>query len=167
MKQTVDNWLDLAALPNTAVIRDKSGDVYERRAGEWCGYETRPLNDQQMAKYVPIIVLDSGHFPGRLAAAGAALEQTAVVDGPMDPKDVARIALEAADAWEGEEYGGQPTITLYHDAEDSEESLHSYLHDALLDLEDEPHGHSPTVTTTVAEIMHKVWDVIEERTATE
>jgi hypothetical protein len=165
-KQIVDNWLDLAALPDTAVIRDRDGDVFERRGGVWCGYEVANLSDNLMAKMLPVTVLDNGHFPGRLQAGAAAIAQTSAgADGPMDPEDIARIVLEAADAWEGEEYGGQPTITLYHDADDSEASLHSYLHDALLDLEDDPDG-GRTFTTTVDAIMGKVWEVIEERTAT-
>ena len=47
----------LTELPNGAVIRDSSGDVFERRAGEWCGYETRPLTDKLLSKYLPVEVL--------------------------------------------------------------------------------------------------------------
>lgn len=162
-KQAANDWFDLISLADTAVIRDKHGDVFEKRGGLWCGHETKPLNDNEMRKFLPAIVLDNGHFPGRLAAAGAALAQTGVADTMADPTDIARIALEAADAWERTEFGGSPTITVYHDAEDSEESLRSYIHDALLDHEDE----NNLIHMTANEITEKVWDVIEERTATE
>jgi hypothetical protein len=118
-----------------------------------------------MAKHLPAIVLDNGHFPGRLAAASAALEQTAVVDGPMEPEDVARIALEAADAWERTEFGGRPTVELYHDADDSEESLHSYIHDALLELATD--DADQIIDRPLSAILETVWDAIEERTVTE
>jgi hypothetical protein len=166
-KQTANDYVDLVGLPNTAVIRDSSGDVYERRGGEWCGYECAPLNDHQMAKHLPVTVLDNGHFPGRLQAGAHAIGQTScAADGPMEAEDIARIVLEAADAWEKEEFGGEPTIELYHDPDDSEASLHSYIHDALLDLADDPDGGS-AVNSTVEAITAKVWEVIEERTVTE
>lgn len=163
-KQIANDYVDLVGLPDTAVIRDKQGDVFERRGGVWCGFECMPLTDMEMVKFLPATVLDNGHFPGRLAAAGAALAQTAVVDGPMEPEDVARIALEAADAWEREEFGGRPTVELYHDADDSEESLHSYIHDALLDLTNDD---GEIIDRPLSTILDTVWDAIEERTVTE
>lgn len=51
---------ELRQLPNTAVIRDKHGDVSEKRAGAWCSHETKPLNDHYMARYLPAKVLDEG-----------------------------------------------------------------------------------------------------------
>jgi hypothetical protein len=167
MKQTIDNWLDLASLPDTAVIRDKQGDVFEKRGRVWCGHECIRMNDTEMAKFLPALVLDNGHFPGRLQAGAHAIGQTScAADGPMEAEDIARIVLEAADAWEKEEFGGEPTIELYHDPDDSEASLHSYIHDALLDLADDPDGGS-AVNSTVEAITAKVWEVIEERTVTE
>lgn len=56
--RTVTTVEELAKLPDTAVIRDKFGDVNERRAGKWCGYEQAPLSDQRMGKYLPATVLD-------------------------------------------------------------------------------------------------------------
>lgn len=50
---------DLAALPNSAVIRDSEGDVAEKRGGDWCGYEAF-LTDHQQAKFLPATVLDEG-----------------------------------------------------------------------------------------------------------
>lgn len=56
--RTVTTVEELAKLPDTAVIRDKFGEVNERRAGKWCGYEQAPLSDQRMGKYLPATVLD-------------------------------------------------------------------------------------------------------------
>lgn len=59
-RRVITTEAELAELPNTAVIRDKYGDVSERRSGMWCSHETAPLSDHQMAKYLPAKVLDEG-----------------------------------------------------------------------------------------------------------
>ncbi|AYN57324.1 hypothetical protein PBI_BRIDGETTE_58 [Arthrobacter phage Bridgette] len=54
---TITTLAELEALPDESVIRDFSGDVAEKRAGVWCSYETAPMSDTRMAKYLPGIVL--------------------------------------------------------------------------------------------------------------
>lgn len=58
--QQVTTVEELKALPNGSVIRDKFNDVSERRYGYWCGYETAPLSDQLVKKYLPATVLHVG-----------------------------------------------------------------------------------------------------------
>ena len=48
----------LDALANTSVIRDKFSDVYEKRDGNWCGYESAAMPSKYMAsKWAPFTVL--------------------------------------------------------------------------------------------------------------
>ncbi|WP_395705454.1 hypothetical protein [Rhodococcus ruber] len=48
---------ELDSLPNESVIRDRFGDVFEKRADKWCGYETEALSSHAMRKYLPATVL--------------------------------------------------------------------------------------------------------------
>lgn len=54
---------ELEGLPDGSVIRDKFNDVSERRAGYWCGYDTAPLSDQIVKKYLPAAVLYTPDAP--------------------------------------------------------------------------------------------------------
>lgn len=47
----------LIALGDGAVIRDKYGDVSEKRGGLWCGYETAPCDAHRMSKSLPARVI--------------------------------------------------------------------------------------------------------------
>lgn len=57
---TITTASELDALPDESVVRDFSGDVAEKRAGVWCSYETEPMSNARMAKYLPGIVLHEG-----------------------------------------------------------------------------------------------------------
>lgn len=48
---------ELEALDEGAVVLDKMGDVSQRRGGYWCGFETKPLTDQIMRKFLPARVI--------------------------------------------------------------------------------------------------------------
>lgn len=48
---------ELDSLPNESVVRDRFGDVFEKRADKWCGYETAALSSHAMRKYLPATVL--------------------------------------------------------------------------------------------------------------
>lgn len=53
----VTTFKGLTELPEGTVLRDNSGDVFQRRGGEWCGYECSPLSDKHLSKYLPVEVL--------------------------------------------------------------------------------------------------------------
>jgi len=55
--RTITTRTELEALPDESVILDRDGDVFQRRGGDWCSYETRPAVDQQVAKWLPAAVL--------------------------------------------------------------------------------------------------------------
>lgn len=48
---------ELDSLPDESVVRDRFGDVFEKRADKWCGYETAALSSHAMRKYLPATVL--------------------------------------------------------------------------------------------------------------
>lgn len=51
----------LIALGDGVVIRDKYGDVSEKRGGLWCGYETAPCDAHRMSKFLPARVIWRPH----------------------------------------------------------------------------------------------------------
>ena len=55
--RTVTTGAELDALSDGSVLRDKFGDVIEKRGGKWCGYEQAPISDRIQAKYLPAAVL--------------------------------------------------------------------------------------------------------------
>ena len=57
----VDTVEGLIALGDGTVIRDKHGDVSEKRGGLWCGYETAPCDAHRMSKYLPARVIWRPH----------------------------------------------------------------------------------------------------------
>lgn len=48
---------ELEGLGAGAVILDTFGDVSQRRGGEWCSYESAPMPDSRVAKWLPVTVL--------------------------------------------------------------------------------------------------------------
>ena len=58
---TVETVEGLIALGDGAVIRDKYGDVSEKRGGLWCGYETVPFSSHFMSKFLPARVIWRPH----------------------------------------------------------------------------------------------------------
>ena len=52
---------ELEELDDGAVVLDKMGDVSQRRGGYWCGFETKPLTDQIMRKFLPARVIWRPH----------------------------------------------------------------------------------------------------------
>ena len=59
-QRTLTTREEVEALTEGAVIIDSTGDVAQRRDGLWCSYETSPMNDHRMAKYLPATVLHEG-----------------------------------------------------------------------------------------------------------
>jgi len=56
--KTVSTEAELAALPVGSVIRDRYGDVLELRGSLWCGYESRPMPTDYVArKWLPATIL--------------------------------------------------------------------------------------------------------------
>jgi len=55
--RTITTAEELEALPEGSVVRDFMDDVAEKRGGVWCGYETEPMNNRRLAKYLPGTVL--------------------------------------------------------------------------------------------------------------
>ena len=58
---TVETVEGLIALGDGSVIRDKYGDVSEKRGGLWCGYETVPFSSHFMSKFLPARVIWRPH----------------------------------------------------------------------------------------------------------
>lgn len=55
---------DIEALPDRTVIRDKQGDVWERRGKLWCSYEMSPCDSVLVSrKWAPVTVLHRGEAP--------------------------------------------------------------------------------------------------------
>lgn len=55
--RTITTLAELEELPNGSVIRDRMGDVSERRGGRWCAYETATMKSEWLRKYLPATVL--------------------------------------------------------------------------------------------------------------
>lgn len=55
--RTITTMSELAALGNGAVILDVDGDVSQRRAGQWCGYDTAPLSDRKVTMFLPAVAI--------------------------------------------------------------------------------------------------------------
>jgi hypothetical protein len=52
---------EIEALPDRTVIRDKQGDVWERRGKLWCSYEMSPCDSVLVSrKWAPVTVLHRG-----------------------------------------------------------------------------------------------------------
>ena len=48
---------ELDALPNLSVVLDSYEDVFQKRGGLWCSYETTELTSKQVWKYAPLVLL--------------------------------------------------------------------------------------------------------------
>lgn len=58
MTRSITSAKELNALPEGAVVLDAQEDVWQRRGGEWCSYETAPEISEVLAKrYSPFEVL--------------------------------------------------------------------------------------------------------------
>lgn len=55
--RTITTIEELVALRNGAAILDSDGDVAQKIAGQWCGYETGPLTDRSVSAFLPATVL--------------------------------------------------------------------------------------------------------------
>jgi len=55
--RTITDRAEVEALPDGSVVADSAGDVSEKRGGLWCSYETAPMTDARLSKYLPATVL--------------------------------------------------------------------------------------------------------------
>jgi hypothetical protein len=55
--RTITTAEELDALTDGAVVIDDSGDVSQLRGGFWCSYETGPMTNHRLAKYLPATVI--------------------------------------------------------------------------------------------------------------
>lgn len=51
---------ELDALPDHSVISDNDDDIWQKRGGEWCSYETSRCTSPRLLKYHPLTVLHEG-----------------------------------------------------------------------------------------------------------
>jgi hypothetical protein len=58
--RTITTREEVEALWDGSVVSDSAGDVSEKRGGLWCSYETAPMSDSRLAKYLPATVLHEG-----------------------------------------------------------------------------------------------------------
>lgn len=61
--RTITTEEELDALPAFSVVLDEDGDVWQKRAEEWCSYETARSSSKRVAKYQPLTVLHEGTKP--------------------------------------------------------------------------------------------------------
>jgi len=55
--RTITTRAEVEALGDGSVVADSAGDVSEKRGGLWCSYETAPMTDARLSKYLPVTVL--------------------------------------------------------------------------------------------------------------
>ena len=55
--RTVTSEQELDALPELSVVTDCYVDVWQRRGGEWCSYDTRPMQAKRIVRYAPLTVV--------------------------------------------------------------------------------------------------------------
>lgn len=51
---------DLEAMPDMSVVMDESGDVWQKRGGVWCSYETSDHTSTRLARFGPFRILHIG-----------------------------------------------------------------------------------------------------------
>jgi hypothetical protein len=55
--RTITTRAEVEALGEGSVVRDSAGDAAEKRDGVWSSYETAPMTDSRLSKYLPATVL--------------------------------------------------------------------------------------------------------------
>ena len=48
---------ELDALPELSVVTDCYVDVWQKRGGEWCSYDTQPAKSARIVRYAPLEVI--------------------------------------------------------------------------------------------------------------